>query len=249
MRILYDNEVLTATITASSETTYFEFDTALVDTRLSRVGRTTGDTSENIVFDMGAAVDVSYVAILAHNLTGSATVTLEGNASDSWGAPSFSQSITAGTDALIENFTEDSYRYWRLTFADASNPDGYIQIGYVYLGTFLQMPGMSPGQIIPRKSNSSSQKSQSGQLYGDVRLKFKAAEINIPVAEESDRTAINTFFNTVDVVRPFILLIWESDLTVEAPIYCNLIEDLAWNKLATREGLLWTLGLKFEEVF
>ena len=102
--------------------------------------------------------------------------------------------------------------------------------------------------IIPNKSNSLAQKSTSGQLYGDRRLNYKSATVNFSGITETERQLIKTFWNTVDVVQPFILLIWEDDLDVEEPIYCSLTKELEWNK-ADVFGLLWTLSLEFEEVF
>jgi len=149
-------------------------------------------------------------------------------------------------DWILSNFSE-SYRYWRLAIDD-DNSDGYIQLGYAFLGTSLTMPGMNRSVIIPQKSNSVATKSMSGQLYGDRRLKYKSAEISCEAVTETERQEIRTFFDYVDVTLPFVLMIWEDDLNVEPPIYCSLTDELSWNKLDIN-GLLWSLSFKFEECF
>ena len=231
MRILYDNHVFDATIDSLTENPDVTFDIGLNDTRLSRKGRTLAVTGQWIKFTFTSAVSASYFAILSTNLTSSATVTIEANTTDSFVTPPFSETVTNYDGCWIANFTETSYQYWRVTIEDATNTDGYIEIGYAFLGTFLTMPGMNPGHILPKKTNSVSQKSISGQLYGDVRLKFRAAEIGFQDVSQTEKDNIDTFFEVVDVVRPFIMLIWESDLDVEAPLYCNLTDEFRWKGL------------------
>ena len=247
MLILYDNHVFNATISSFTENPDYSFDTALKDTRLSRIGRTTDDDDQWLKFTFSAAVNVDYACILAHNISSGATVKIQANATDVWTSPSIDVAMTYNADYIIHAFSStQSYQYWRIFIDDASNPDNYVSVGQVFLGEKLTMPGMDGAQVLPKKSNSVATKSISGQLYGDVRLKYKSAEVMFPLITETQRTAINKFFDTVDVVRPFILLIWENNLDVEPLIYCALTEELTWTKLA-QSAVNWTLSLTFEE--
>ena len=248
MKILYDNLINSATIDSTTANPDYLFSVALVDSRLSRVGRTIDVSDQDVKFSFTSAVDVTYIAITAHNFTSSATVKLQANSSDSWTTPAFETTLTDCGTWCVDSFTKQTYQYWRLFIDDDTNPDGYLEIGYVFLGEELTMPGMNRAMIIPQKTNSVSSKSISGQLYGDKRLNYKAAEIKFDVIEDSERQSIKAFFDYVDVITPFVLLIWEDDLDVEPPIYCNLTEELSWNKLDL-SGLLWSLSLKFEECF
>lgn len=248
MKILYNNLVNNATIDLTTENPDYLFSTALIDSRLSRVGRTIDVSDQDVKFTFTSAVDVTYIAITAHNFTSTATIKLQANSSDSWTTPAFETTLTDCGVWCIDNFTKQTYKYWRLFIDDDTNPDGYIEIGYVFLGESLTMPGMNRASILPQKTNSVSSKSISGQLYGDKRLNYKAAEIKFDCIEESERQIIKTFFNYVDVIIPFVLLIWENDLDIEPPIYCNLTEELSWNKLDVN-GLLWSLSMRFEECF
>ncbi|HMA78882.1 MAG TPA: hypothetical protein VKP88_07200, partial [Candidatus Paceibacterota bacterium] len=147
---LWDNHILgTVTIDQKSESPYYEFDDALTDTRLSRRGRTLDVDGEWITFDFGSAVTADYCAILAHNITSGATVKIQANSSDSWAAPPVDETIDidqveTGTvdDTILHNFTSSEYRYWRLYIDDDSNSDGYIEIGYIFIGEYTQWPGM-----------------------------------------------------------------------------------------------------------
>lgn len=247
MRTLYDNHILNATITSSTEETGYEWDTALNDSRLSRYGRTTSKTTQWLKFAFGAAVDMTYIAILAHNFTNSATIVLEGNATDSWGSPSFQETLTIA-DTIISNYTLSSYKYWRITMTDPSNTNDYLQIGNVFLGEHLQWPGMLPTQALPISSTSLGQKSQTRQLYGDIGILYNTARISFPVIDFDEYTNINTFIIAMDIITPFILLLWESDLDEYPPLYCNLIAPPEWQKLPT-QGVLYTVSFEYEECF
>ncbi len=251
MRILYDNLVTDATITASTENPDYTFTTAFNDSRLSRIGRTTDDDDEWIKFVFGAAVSVSNICIVGSNISSGATITLEGNASDSWSAPTFSVSILSTDkfgDYFYKSFATQSFRYWRLTIDDAANTDTYIEVAQIFIGTYLTMPGMNLGQIVTKKSNSVATKSASGQLYGDRRINPQGAEISFTDVSNANKILIDAFITAVDVVEPFIMLVWESDLDIQAPVYCSLTETPSFQR-SQSNGLLWNFSLKVEECF
>lgn len=249
MIILYQNLVEGAGISALTENPDYIFDTAFNDDRLSRVGRTVADEDQTFTFDLLSAVAVDKVLIQDHNLTSGATILLEGNVTDVWTAPAYTMSISYNETYIYKDLVNaETYRYWRLSVDDASNPDGYIEISKVFLGQGLEMPPINTGVAIPHKSNSSSSKSTSGQLYSNRQLQYKAAAITLSNITESQRQQIKTWWNYVDVVKPFWILLWEDSLDVEPPIYCNLTEEIELTK-DVAEGNTWSLNLKFEECF
>lgn len=251
MIILYDNLVEDATITASTENPDYDFTTAFNDKRLSRYGRTTDDDDEWIKFVFAGAVSVSCLCILDHNITSGATIILQGNASDSWGAPTFTQSITSDDlfDGIyFKTFATQSFRYWRLWIDDASNPDTYIQVSKIFLGTYITLPGMNLGQIVTTKSNSVATKSVTGQLYGDRRIQPQGAEITFTDVSNTNKVAVQTFALDRDVTECFIVCIWENSLSVQAPIYCALTELPQFTR-SQSNGALWNFSIKIEECF
>jgi hypothetical protein len=111
----------------------------LIDLNRMTTWRSTS-TADTITINLGSAQTPAVFLIQDHNLTSSATVKLQGNASDSWGAPSFDYTFSTIEDALIYYFTAtQNYQYWRLDISDATNPDGYIEIALMYLGTYTQL--------------------------------------------------------------------------------------------------------------
>lgn len=250
MIILYDNKITDATITASSENPLYPFDDAFADDRLSRVGRTVSATSQTLVFDFASGnPEVDAVAILGHNISASGSITVEANTSNSWGSPAFTDTLDLYDEwiALFANTQE--YRYWRLSITDPGSTDGYIEIGQIYIGSQLDMPPMIRNQKLPKLTSSTSQKSVNGQLYGDRRLMYRTGSIQFAQAiPHTYKTNIDTFFSTVETIKPFILIVWEESMDKESPMYCCLTKQLEWSRYGS-DGLLWDLSIEVEECF
>lgn len=140
--------------------------------------------------------------------------------------------------------TTQTFRYWRLVIYD-SNSDNYTEISKVFLGQHLEFE-IDTGIALSDKSNSTSTKSESGGIYGNRKLQYKAAEFTVSVIDEDLRQNIKAWWNAVDVVKPFYMLIWEDDLDVEEPLYCNLTKELNWKKRSEHGGV-WDLGFEVEE--
>ena len=248
MRILTTNEVKTATITALTETPGYSFDTALKDTRRSRRGRTLSKSNQTFLFDLGTAKAISYFVLIDHNLTATAVVHLQANATDVWTAPTVDITVTYGTYLLHEFTSTTSYRYWRVTIHDTNNTNDYIQFSKIYLGAYLQLPYMSKEHKIPTVSTSSVDRSNSLQSYGDPGTLYKKASINYKNITNTDRLLIDVALRLTDIYTPLFIIIWEADLTLEPPLYVILTTMPDWTR-ADQIGLKWTLTLSFEETF
>jgi len=222
-------------------------------------------------------VHFEYACLYGSSLTNSATVVLEGNSEDVWTAPPFSITLTEngghytgisdeieGDDFLLvdENgdFVVDEngdyiigeykviYSYYRLTITDSSNTETFLTIPWFFYGEKLEMPGMNPGQIVTKKTTANASKSATGQLYGSKRLRPKAVKIGFTDFEQDKKEEIETFLDYCDIVHPFIVLIWENDLDVEAPVFMSL-NEMPEMKRSTDDGLLWITELDMEECF
>lgn len=249
MRILGSNDVKTATITPGSESAGYEFDTALKETRLSRKCRTIGVTAEYIVFNLGSAKAIDYIAILGHNFTTSVNAHIQANATDVWTAPSIDQHITYAADSMIYEFASaETYQYWRLLITDTTNTDGYLQISKVYIGDYIQMPYMAKDAKLPLSSTSDLDESTSGQVYGNPGHFFRAGSVTFPYITDTERLAINAFYRLTDKYIPFILLWWEDDIATETPLYARITNDLEWSR-APYTGKIWSLSFAIKEVF
>ena len=104
----------------------------------------TGCTSEYFQFDAGSGhtILMDTMALVDHNLTGSAVVTVYGygnsgnSAPGSWVAVPAFATLETPTDPLERNLIyiaqalpTTAFRHWRITISDPTNPDGFIRIG------------------------------------------------------------------------------------------------------------------------
>ena len=85
--------------------------------------------------DLGSAKEVKIIILYDHNLTNAATITLKGV------EPTiFSEPVTWTSPHIIHYLTvATTKRYWQLQITDAANTDGYIEIGDIYLGSYMEL--------------------------------------------------------------------------------------------------------------
>jgi hypothetical protein len=142
--------------TASSEESTDKGVINLKSDIVEKYWQSTGDSAEWVRFDAGSGETISLdtFALIGHNLSGSATLTLKGYGDGSSSAPAdWSVVATYATLTVSEDPDEENliwvsptnpsaaYRWWRLDIADPTNADGYIRIGRLVAGTALIFSG------------------------------------------------------------------------------------------------------------
>lgn len=142
-----DNLARTATVAVNTGTAAAGYPAAnLVDGDPALPAKL-NETSGSWTFDLGSAMNVDVVAVIHHNLAAGSNVSIQGNATNAWGAPSLSQAITIpvyAEDGFPVNpwldltpFTR-SFRWWRLLISTVQAAP--VAIGEVLLvGTKRQL--------------------------------------------------------------------------------------------------------------
>jgi hypothetical protein len=134
INLAFFNRVDSATITASSEVASLPAANVAQAWR-SKPWRSTGCASEWIKFDFGSAQAVRALVFVGHNLTSGATIKIQANATDAWGSPSIDLALTYHAANVVYLWSSDqTFRYWRITIVDAANPEGFVELGRVFLG-------------------------------------------------------------------------------------------------------------------
>lgn len=111
--------------------------------------------SQNVVIDFGSARKIE---IIIFNRTNFASVTIQGNAANSWGSPSFSQAITIGRNRLTGRYQHGevlsgfNYRYLRPLIADpgALGGETYYLLGGLWAGPMHEAPRRMDWQVTER---------------------------------------------------------------------------------------------------
>ncbi len=120
-----------------------------------------------INIDLGTATEVKILIIDGHNLSDTATITLKGV-----DPPIFSEAVTppVGGDIIVYYLSAATIkRYWHLQISDDANPDGYIDIGDIFLGSYMELSktysrGFSKGFKLIYDSNRTP--------YGVIKKRF-----------------------------------------------------------------------------
>ena len=214
--ILYYNEKSdSAGITVNSQIVNYPVSN-VIDSRLSRVFKTSATTTAEIVFDLGSALSVDSVCIANHNFTSSATVKIQGNASDVWTSPSIDETLTYNSKIINKVIASASYRYWRIQVVDATNPDGAISIGRIWIGESYETPGIAPAVSVSYNSTSNKSRSISGQSYLDINYKYHNFSVSHPVITHDEKSEFEEILDDVDIGIPFFVEFDEEcvDLTV-----------------------------------
>lgn len=248
MRIFWNNDLDNYTLTANSENSYYPV-ANIQDYQLIKVYRSTDITSEWVKVDAGSGntITATGACILAHNLTSSGTYKIQGNATDVWTAPSVDETFVYDSDIMIKTFNSASYRYWRFSLADATNPDTYLEIGRLFLGTYLEFADQ-PSKDFPLtyEDTSTVDYSITGQAFGDEGIIYKLYNFKFPYWTDTVRKSVVTMVEDIKLVKPVILVPDENNTDKLIPVYAKLNDNLSFNHII---GYIYNGTLSFREVF
>ena len=153
-------------LTSSSEVATLPKENML-DYRLAKKWRTTGLTGQYFRAALGKKQYIDLIILLAHNLSGDATVTVKvfsdagfttevysltknawemlygagtiGAGLDGAGGAASDEKMKNRTNIVFIQIPQTHEKYWEVSFSDAGNLDGYFEIGRPFLSSFLQL--------------------------------------------------------------------------------------------------------------
>lgn len=250
MRIFYNNliDASGVVITPSSENSLLPA-ANVADVQRKKVYRTgTAAAAQTIVFDLLSAKSVTAIILLDHTLTAADTlIKLEGHTADSWGAPSFSQSLTWEAGTISQVFSSQSYRYWRLSFTKSASGETR-DIGRIFLGTYFE-PNDEPDyggfdqEIV---DPSERQRSTGGQEYANVREQYEAVKLTFSIIPEADAVTYKTIFTTVGMFLPFFLQV-QSTSPLNKIYYVKFAKNYGRQVHSVDASFFWNTKLDFNE--
>lgn len=98
-----------------------------------------------VTVNLGSPQEVKALVIQDHNFTSAAVLTLEADAAatfDSGGGavPEFSEPVAWNAEKIAHFLSAATTKcFWRLKISDAANPDLYVEIGELFLGSYLEL--------------------------------------------------------------------------------------------------------------
>lgn len=131
-----DNKAAASAATVTGSTASTSYPASNVKTLpIAKHWRATGVVSESLLIDLGSALPIDLIGAVNHNLTSSATITVYAGSTSPPDGSQFSTTIAYREfDAFKLMTSSQTYRYWKFTFADPTNTDGYIKVGYLLIG-------------------------------------------------------------------------------------------------------------------
>lgn len=177
----------------------------------------TGDNTvyksrEWIVFKMsGGAQSVKTALVLDFNWDSSSgdQVTIEGNASDAWTSPTFTEVIddehADGHLTLTYFAATQTFQYWRILIEDQIyNDSGFSEIGLVLFGGYLQLTRDFSFRFTEyRNELSEAMNADQGAPWLNVKESPKGWDLSWGAVTETDKTNLHTMQNMVKINRGF----------------------------------------------
>lgn len=171
-------------------------------------------TAERVVFDMGVTTGIDSVALLFDPMvdpkfSDSAVLKIEASATNSWGSPPVSQTLTVDTDwrAALHFFTStQSYRYWAVTIIDPQNPNLYVELSKVILAfatQLSQVPQAGFGHNV--SDQSKSQTTPYGHKYSDLYPMLHTQTFTYEFLPDADVQTLQKMYEVLGETVPIAL--------------------------------------------
>jgi len=207
IQFLSNNLAVGATLTASTENAQYPI-ANILDSRRTKTYRSTSN-SDNIVIDLGGAEEIDTFAIVDNwqNGFGVTAITLEANATDSWGAPAFTTTLTLDTDfgVSIKKIANESYRFWRLVLTSTL---GYCEVSNIFIGKATVMTTNGVGYNWAYKNNDLSNISTNryGQVFvDDIGSQKELSNLQFQIMDKDEMDIIFSVWDNNRKVNPFFV--------------------------------------------
>ena len=217
IRFFYFNlvEQDSTVITGGSENSLFPANN-LKDPRSTKVYRST-TASDNIVFDFVTIEEVDSILIRGHLFDGlgfNGSLTIEANATDSWGAPAFSTTLTPNSDfnfGYLSLSTAQSYRYWRVSGTASAT----FELADIFIGKrFESSRSISRSFTYDNRDLSTFQRNRYGQKFVDEIADQKTISGNINLVDKSNIDDFIAFIDFVGKKKTFWMILDEDECVI-----------------------------------
>jgi hypothetical protein len=121
-----------------------------------------------------------------------------------------------------------------------------MEIGRLWLGTYISVANSVEKDFSEEHIDSSvSVFSYTGQQYGDEGIIRKGYSVTFPLFNTTQKTAFDTFEDTVKGSKNFIVVFDSSNMAKLVPVYAVKTGNIQWNH---KFAYQWANKLSFEEV-
>jgi len=175
-----------------------------------------------VAIDLGSAQEATALIIGDHNFTSGATLLLEADDAATFdsdgGSAQFSEAVTWATGTILHYLSAaTTKRHWRLSVTDAANTDPWIEIGELFLGTYMEL---SANYSIGYSKGFSLLYNAGRTPYGVTKKRFynrqRTFKYTWEAMTQADLTLLETMIDAVAVRATGRLdPVWFNDDTTE----------------------------------
>ncbi len=254
MRFFWNNLIDAAAVTLSgTEVAAFPLENIRNEMQAKRWrpahGVATG-TERAFTADFGAATQNTAFLILNHDLLVTDTLKLQANATDSWGAPSYDQTLTWSAGVISQTFSQ-TFRYWHLSAVLAAEED-IRNIGRVFLGTYYDTttPPEHTGFRRSRVDQTISHRTPGGQLYTLSRPNPRRWTIDLSGLLDAEHLQLKTIMDALGTHRSFFVQVDSADVgELSEILYVKNAREPEFRATGVGEddNAAWDLTLDLEE--
>jgi hypothetical protein len=175
-----------------------------------------GDDGEWILLDMGISTNPDAVIMIDRKqislqITPQAVVKIQGNTTTNFDNPEYSQTLDYDDEVLSyisdTGMSASSYRYWRVQIYDPRNPNGYIQLGSLFVGNFMS-PSRGRAQFPLQQQyidQSTTNYSEGGVGFSDNKFKTQSFNVSMFAYQKADIEELDTFFFEYGTTKSFFV--------------------------------------------
>jgi hypothetical protein len=251
MRIAYDNfidDLTSTTLTCLSENVNYPL-INVQDQRLSMEWHSLTPTVQTITLDLGSPMSISTAALLSHNFTTSVSVTISANTTSSFASPATSKTIIYNSGIMLNFFTPVSYQYWQFTIDDPTNSLGYISLGRLWLGDYIDIdPSSEVDFTVTKKRSDRVIHGRGQQKFASIGTDWREFKLSFP---NTNYTMVDKIATMYDVIGNHSSVIYCNFDTIRGlsnliePCYCTLMGNNIQFKHA--EGRKFNYDLTLQE--
>ncbi len=204
---------------------------------------------ERVVIDLGSALEVKMAYLTEFNFAG-ATVTVAGNATDAWTAPSFSEALTEASDESnkVTYFSSgQTYRYWMIEIDDVStNTAGYSELGVVTLASYLQASrDILPGFVVEHEEMSGLTFADQGAHFYDEKPSRRIWQVAFSIVPDAEKQSFETMANFLKRGRSFVMALDPQNNPTES--YCVFLPEGLKFQHDPAQTRMWRIGFEMAE--
>lgn len=173
-------------------------------------------TSEWLKWDFGISTNPKALVMIGPRnspirISPNATIKLQANETNVWADPTFEQVLTYDDVAIglfsDEGLFPEALRYAKLVIIDQANPNGFVELGSVFLGEFFQPVRGAvnfplAGRYVDRSTTAFS---EGGQTFSDRRAKSEILDLNWRLLTKSEKEELDEIFDEFGTSDPFFI--------------------------------------------